>query len=495
MIGKNVTGFMNKFKNVGLTFDDILLIPHYADFLPSKTSLETKITRNIKLNIPFISAAMDTVTEAGMAIAMAKIGGMGIIHKNLTPEDQSKNVIMVKHYLNGLITDPITFKQNQRVRDIMEAKKVYDYSFNGFPIVDDDNNLKGIITARDFKFLKDKNCKIKDAMTKNVFSALHTTTINKAFEIMMKNRIGKLPIVKNGKLMGLYSFSDVKSIIEHMEPLYNRDKEHRLMVGAAIGPKDYERLEMLAKSDVDLIVIDTAHGHSKGIIEMVKYIKKKHSSLDVMAGNVGTEKAVKDLIKAGADSIKVGIGPGSICTTRVVTGVGVPQITAIYDCAKAAGSVPIVADGGIRNSGDVPKALAVGASCVMMGSVLAGTAESPGEKIIHEGRQYVIYRGMGSIEAMKAAAGSRERYAQNDIMDSDKLVPEGVEGLVPYAGSTEQVILQFSGGLRSSLGYNGSRNIRQLQEKTKMIRVTPAGVKEAHPHDVKIIKEAPNYRS
>ncbi|MDD5644647.1 MAG: IMP dehydrogenase [bacterium] len=496
MVGKFITEFMSKYRKAGLTFDDVSLVPQYADFLPSQTDLRTKAAKNITLNIPFISAAMDTVTEYKMAIEMAKLGGMGIIHKNLPPEEQAKNVAKVKHYLNGLIADPITFRENQKVKDIVEEKRKHGYSFNGFPIVDDNNNLKGIITARDLKFLKNKNCPIKDAMTKKVISAAHGVTINKAFELMIKNRIGKLPIVRNAKLVGLYSFSDVKSIIEHMEPLYNRDKKHRLRVGAAIGPRDYQRLELLCKNGADIIVVDTAHGHSKGVIEMTRHIKKKYPSLSVMAGNIGTEDAARDLIRAGADSIKVGIGPGSICTTRVVTGIGIPQITAVYSCAKAArGFVPVVSDGGIRNSGDVPKAIAAGASCVMMGSILAGTAESPGEKIIHEGRQYVVYRGMGSIEAMKSAAGSRERYAQQDILNSDKLVPEGVEGLVPFAGSVEQVLGQFTGGLRSSLGYNGCKTIKEFQRKARMIKITQAGVREAHPHDVKIIKEAPNYRT
>lgn len=496
MVGKFITEFMNKYKDTGLTFDDVSLVPQYADFLPSQSDLRTKVAKGITLNIPFISAAMDTVTEYRMAIEMAKMGGMGIIHKNLSPEEQAKNVERVKHYLNGLIADPITFRENQKVKDIVEEKKKHGYSFNGFPIVDDNDNLKGIITARDLKFLGNKNCRVKDAMTKKVISAPHNITINKAFEIMLKNRIGKLPIVKNSKLVGLYSFSDVKSIIEHMEPLYNRDKKHRLRVGAAIGPRDYQRLELLYENDVDVVVVDTAHGHSKGVIEMTRYIKKKYPSLSVMAGNIGTEDAARDLIRAGADSVKVGIGPGSICTTRVITGIGVPQITAVYNCARAAkGFVPVVSDGGIRNSGDVPKALAAGASCVMMGSTLAGTSESPGEKIIHEGRQYVVYRGMGSIEAMKTAAGSRERYAQYDVLNSDKLVPEGVEGLVPFAGSVEQVLSQFAGGLRSSLGYNGCRTIKDLQKKARMIKITQAGVREAHPHDVKIIKEAPNYRT
>jgi len=383
------------------------------------------------------------------------------------------------------------------VEEMLFEKERKKYSFSGFPIVDENGILLGIVTARDIKFLTDKNIKLKNVMTKNLITAPEKTPLLDAFKIMVKEKVGKLPTVdKKGKLKGLYSFHDVKTLIENIEPYYNRDKDHRLRVAAAIGPYDEERAAALASSGVDVFIVDTAHGHSKGVIETVKIIKKKYPEIDIIAGNVATAEGAKALADAGADAVKVGIGPGSICTTRVVAGVGIPQLTAVFEAASALkDSVPVIADGGIHQSGDVAKAIAVGASSVMMGSVLAGTQESPGEKIIHHGRRYVTYRGMGSLEAMKKAKGSRERYGQPDVDDDRKIVPQGIEGLVPYRGSVGEVIHQFTGGLRYSLGYAGARNIRQFQEKTKLVRITNAGLKEAHPHDIMMLKDAPNYTS
>jgi len=496
ILNHNVDKLMKEAGATALTFDDVTLLTQYADFLPSETSLETSLTRNIKLNIPFASAAMDTVTEAKMAIAMALLGGIGVIHRGLTPEKQAAHVAKVKHYLNGLINDPIVFNENQTVEEMLRIRAEKAYNFMGFPIVNDSGALTGIITARDIKFLEKTNVKLKNVMTKNIITAPASTSINQAFAIMTKRKVGKLPIVKRGKLVGLYSFTDVKNIIQGIDPLINRDKNHRLRAAAAIGPRDKNRVQLLVEENVDVLVIDTAHGHSKGVIDMVKWVKKKYPQVDVVAGNIATGAAAKDLMKAGADAVKVGVGPGSICTTRVITGVGIPQISAVYDAVKAVGnSIPIISDGGIRHSGDVPKALVAGASSVMMGSALAGTDESPGEKIIHQGRQFVVYRGMGSLGAMLSSESSRERYSQHDVKQTDKLVPEGIEGLVPYAGSVEGVVLQFIGGLRSSMGYNGAKTINELRTKGIMRRITAAGVTEAHPHDVRISKEAPNYRT
>ena len=486
-------------KNIGktaLTFDDVTLITQYADFLPSETSLKTCFTRNVNLNIPFASAAMDTVTEFRMAIAMAMLGGIGVVHRGLTPQQQAVHVAKVKHYLNGLISDPIIFNENQSVDDMLEVRAKKSYNFMGFPIVNDGGALTGIITSRDVKFLKKTNVKLKNVMTKNVITAPAATSINQAFAIMTDKKVGKLPIIKRGKLTGLYSYADVRNIIQGIDPLINRDKNHQLRVAAAIGPCDRERVELLVGEHVDVLVIDTAHGHSKGVIDMVKWVKKHYPNVDVVAGNVATGDGAKDLMKAGADAVKVGVGPGSICTTRVITGVGIPQISAVYDAVKAVNdTIPIISDGGIRHSGDVPKALVAGASSVMMGSALAGTDESPGEKIIHQGRQFVVYRGMGSLGAMLSSESSRERYSQHDIKQTDKLVPEGIEGLVPYAGTIEGVVQQFIGGLRSSMGYNGTKTINKLRQNGEFRRITAAGVAEAHPHDVRISKEAPNYRT
>jgi IMP dehydrogenase len=490
-----VDAFMARFPDEGLTFDDVSLITQYADFLPDDAAIGTRLTSRITMNIPFVSAAMDTVTEAEMAVAMALEGGIGIIHKNLTPKDQAKQVATVKHHLHGLIRDPIWFRSTDTLDFVQKRREEKGYKFGGFPILDESDRLAGILTTTDMRFAPARNTPVKDVMTNNVISAPADTNLESAYTIMRKHKIGKLPLVENGKLVGLYSYTDVSALVENAHPLYNRDGKYRLRVGAAVGPSDHKRAEMLAQSEVDVFVVDSAHGHSKGILEMIRWLATHFPAIDIIGGNVGTAEGALAIRDAGAHAVKVGIGPGSICTTRVVCGVGVPQVTAVYTAARALqGSIPVVADGGIRNSGDVPKALVAGADTVMLGSILAGTEESPGEKILHQGRQYVVYRGMGSIAAMREAIGSRERYGQASVRE-DELVPQGIEGIVPYAGNVHKVMTQFCGGLRSALGYCGCRTISDLQQRGRMVRVTDAGVREAHPHDVKIIKEAPNYRS
>lgn len=487
--------FMASFPFEALTFDDVTLLTQYADFLPNETDVTSRFSSHINVNIPFVSAAMDTVTEANMAIAMAMLGGIGIIHRNLTADQQAKIVSTVKHHLNGLITHPITFRVTDTLKTVSDTRKAKGYKFSGFPILDAQDNVVGILTAADIKFAKNPAAPIVDVMTKEVITAPRGTTLQQAYEIMMHNKIGKLPLVDNGKIAGLYSFADVRTLTHNVEPLYNRDAEYRLRVGAAISPNDYERVDTLAKNHIDAVVVDTAHGHSKGVLDMIRWAKKNHPHLDVIAGNIATAEAAVALRDAGADAVKVGIGPGSICTTRVVAGVGIPQIGAIYNCAHALeGSIPVIADGGIRHSGDVAKAIVAGADTVMMGSILAGTEESPGEKIIYQGRQYVMYRGMGSLSAMQTGQGSRQRYGQDNV-SSDELVPQGVEGMVPYAGTVQKVMTQFVGGLKLSLGYCGCRTLGDLQAGGKFIRITNAGVTEGHAHDVKVTKEAPNYRS
>lgn len=490
--------FMATFPFEGLTFDDISLVTQYADFLPHDADVTTRFSRNVKLNIPFVSAAMDTVTESAMAIAMARLGGIGVIHKNLSVERQAEEVRKVKYYLNGIIRTPVVFHPDQTVEEMMNEKRAKKYSFSGFPIVDDAGRLIGIITSRDIKFLTDYRIKIRDVMTREPVTAPDGASMLDAYKIMLERKVGKLPMVdRNGKLTGLYSFLDVKTLISKEEPDYNRDDRHQLRAAAAIGPYDEARIEALINAGVDVLVLDTAHGHSKGVIETLRMVKKTYGSrVDVVAGNIATAEAAKALADAGADGIKVGIGPGSICTTRVVAGVGVPQVTAVYEVSRSVPSdIPVIADGGIKQSGDVAKALAVGAACVMMGSALAGTLESTGETVLHQGRSYVIYRGMGSLEAMKTGKGSRERYGQDDVDDDSQLVPQGIEGMVPFRGPVAHVIYQFVGGLRYSFGYCGARTVKEFQEKAKMVRVTAAGLREAHPHDVTMLKDAPNYSS
>lgn len=487
--------FMQTFRHTALTYDDVSLITQYADFLPGDTSLQTRLTRNININIPYVSAAMDTVTEDHMAISMAMLGGIGIIHKNLPADKQAEAVRSVKHHLNGRIDQPVTFQVDDTLRTIEDSRTRNGYGFSGFPILDKDGTVVGIVTAADIKFARSPDAPISEIMSQKLVTASTDTSLEKAFQVMQTNKVGKLPLVENNKLVGLYSFSDVRSLIQNDQPMYNRDSRYRLRAGAAVGPGDYERVKQLASEEVDVIVVDTAHGHSKGVMDMVTWVKKNYPEIEVIGGNIASGEAAVALRDAGADAVKVGIGPGSICTTRVVAGVGVPQISAIYECAKALeDSIPVVADGGIKHSGDVAKAMVAGASTVMMGSILAGTEEGPGEKILYQGRQYVVYRGMGSMGAMKSGAGSRERYGQLDAAEDD-LVPQGIEGMVPYAGSCKRVMKQFSGGLQASLGYCGCRTIKELRNNGKFVRITMAGRSEAHPHDVQITKEAPNYRT
>ena len=495
-INSLVSAFMAQFPFEGLTFDDVTLVTRYADFLPDETSLTTRLTNRISLNMPFVSAAMDTVTESGMAVAMATLGGIGVIHKNLPPEIQAQHVRRVKHYLNGLIMKPVFFRTTDTLAYIRDYRNEHHLSFSGFPILDDKDRVVGIITSCDLKFAKKTATTVTEVMTKQVITAAQDTTLEQAYALMMERKIGKLPLVDTqGRLVGLYAFTDVHELVENVQPLYTRDSRYRLRVAAAVSAGDHERAEQLAQQEVDVIVVDSAHGHSKGILDMVSWLVKHYPDIDVVGGNVATAEGAVALRDAGAHAVKVGIGPGSICTTRVVCGVGIPQVTAVYKVAEALGdSIPVIADGGIRHSGDVPKALVAGADTVMLGSILAGTEESPGEKIIHEGRHYVIYRGMGSLAAMKEGKGSRQRYGQDNVTD-EELVPQGIEGIVPLAGSVKKIMTQFCGGLRSTLGYCGARTIAALKREATMYRVSSAGVREAHPHDVKIIKEAPNYRS
>ncbi|MBU1908706.1 MAG: IMP dehydrogenase [Verrucomicrobia bacterium] len=486
---------MAAFPHEGLTFDDVSLVTRFADFLPTETDLSSRFSVRIRLNMPFVSAAMDTVTEARMAIAMAMLGGMGIVHRNLSAEDQARIVRTVKHHLNGLITQPVTFRVTDTLRTVRETRQARGYAFSGFPILDDTDRLAGILTSADIKFARDPDAPVTDVMTQQVITAPPGTTLPQAYDIMQRERIGKLPLVENGKLTGLYSYTDVRTLIQNAEPQFNRDDQHRLRVGAAIAPGDRDRVSRLAEQQADAVVIDTAHGHSRAVLDMVRWVKNTHPALDVVAGNIATGEAARALLEAGADAVKVGIGPGSICTTRVVTGVGVPQMTAIYECARALeGRIPVIADGGIRHSGDVPKAIAAGADSVMMGSILAGTEEGPGEKILFQGRQYVGYRGMGSLAAMQAGQGSRKRYSQEHV-NPDDLVPQGIEGMVPYAGTVQKVMTQFCGGLRLAMGYVGCRSLKEMQEQAQFVRVTPAGAAEGHAHNVTITKEAPNYRT
>lgn len=482
----------HKFVKEGLTFDDVLLIPAKSEVLPKDVDLSVSLTDTLKLNVPIISAGMDTVTEAEMAIAMARQGGLGIIHKNMSIEEQAEQVDRVKRSENGVITDPFSLTPEHQVYDAEHL--MAKYRISGVPIVNnkEEQKLVGIITNRDLRFIEDYSIKIKDVMTKeNLITATVGTTIEEAGKILQKYRIEKLPLVdQSGVLKGLITIKDIEKVIEF--PNAAKDEQGRLLVGAAVGiTKDtMKRTEMLYKANVDVIVVDTAHGHSKGVIEVVKQIKELYPDLNLIAGNVATAEATKELFEAGADVVKVGIGPGSICTTRVVAGVGVPQITAIYDCASVARKMgkAIIADEGIKYSGDIVKALAAGGHAVMLGSLLAGTSESPGETEIFQGRRFKVYRGMGSIAAMEK--GSSDRYFQED---NKKLVPEGIEGRVPYKGPLAETIYQLVGGIRSGMGYTGAKTLKDLRENAQFIRMSGAGLRESHPHDVQITKEAPNY--
>jgi len=482
----------NKFVKEGLTFDDVLLIPAKSEVLPKDVHLGTALTETLKLNIPIISAGMDTVTEAAMAIAIARQGGLGIIHKNMSIEQQAEMVDQVKRSENGVITDPFFLTPEHQVYDAEHLMSKYRIS--GVPIVNnnEEQKLVGIITNRDLRFIEDYSIKIDEVMTKeNLITAPVGTTVEEAGRILQKHKIEKLPLVdEKGVLKGLITIKDIEKVIEF--PNAAKDHQGRLLVGAAVGvTKDVmKRVEMLVKSNVDCIVVDTAHGHSKGVLDTVRLIRKEFPKLNIIAGNVATAEGTRELFEAGADVVKVGIGPGSICTTRVVAGVGVPQITAIYDCATEARKhgKAIIADGGIKYSGDIVKALAAGGHAVMLGSLLAGTSESPGETEIYQGRRFKVYRGMGSIGAMEK--GSKDRYFQEE---NKKFVPEGIEGRVPYKGPLADTIYQLVGGIRSGMGYCGAKNLEELREHSQFIRMTGAGLRESHPHDIQITKEAPNY--
>lgn len=481
---------MGKFTKEGLTFDDVLLIPGKSEILPRDVSTKTRLTRNISLNIPILSAGMDTVTESKMAIAMARKGGIGIIHKNMSIERQAEEVDRVKRSESGVIVDPFYLHPDNFIYEAEELMSKYRIS--GVPIVDQDLKLVGILTNRDLRFVKDYGWKIKEVMTyENLVTAPVGTTLEQAQEILQKHKIEKLPLVDERHILkGLITIKDIEKAEQY--PNAAKDDRSRLLVGAAVGVAgDTEaRVEALIKAGVDVLVVDTAHGHSLGVLQSVEQIKLKYPQIDLIAGNVATAEAVKHLVAAGVDAVKIGIGPGSICTTRVVAGVGVPQITAIFDCANEAQKheIPIIADGGIKYSGDIAKAIAAGADTVMLGSLLAGTEEAPGDLEIFKGRSYKVYRGMGSIGAMKE--GSKDRYFQED---AKKLVPEGIEGRVPYKGSVSDTIYQLIGGLRAGMGYCGTPSIADLKTKAQFIKITAAGLRESHPHDVTITKEAPNY--
>lgn len=495
MVNANIAEFMESFPHEALTFNDVSMEVYYADFLPGEARCTSQFSRNITVNLPFISAAMDTVTEHKMAIAMAKLGGMGVIHKNLTPARQAEEAAAVKHYLNGMIEKPVTFQKGQKVYEIIAERESKDYKFSGFPIVDENGKLCGIFTQRDQKFITNYDIPVEEAMTKTPVIAPKGTDMKTALKIMLEHRVGKLPLVdEDGRLAGLYSLQDVRTLLDKMEPNYNRDAQHRLRVAAAVGIFDAERIEALVRVGTDALIVDSAHGHSKNVMETVREIKRQYPQVDVVAGNVCTEEGARAMLECGADAVKVGIGPGSICTTRVVAGVGIPQLTAIYNAYKGVGDeIPIIADGGIAHSGDIAKALAVGARTVMMGSALAGTEECPGERILHQGRTYVIYRGMGSLDAMRKGKGSRERYGVSAETSESRLVPQGIEGMIPFRGPVGDVVNQYAGGLKFSLGYLGARTIPELQQHARFWRVSSAGLQEAHPHNVIMQKDAPNY--
>jgi len=476
-----------------LTYDDVLLVPAKSGVLPREVNVRTSLTRSIELNIPLLSAAMDTVTESEMAIAIAREGGVGILHKNMAIVRQAEEVDRVKRSESGMILDPITVRADQKVRDVVALMNKYKIS--GIPVVDGSNRLIGIITNRDLRFEPDENQSVADIMTReNLVTAPMGTKLEQAERILQKHKVEKLPVVdKHGVLKGLITFKDIQKKRRHPDAC--KDQHGRLRVGAAVGvtADTIDRVKALIRVDVDLVVIDTAHGHSHGVMEMVRRVRKEFPSLELMAGNVGTAEAARDLIRSGADAIKVGIGPGSICTTRVVAGVGVPQLTAILECAKVASKarIPLIADGGIKQTGDIAKALAAGADAVMIGGLFAGVEESPGDKVLYEGRSYKVYRGMGSLEAMKQ--GSRDRYFQDAEDDLQKLVPEGIEGRVPYKGPLGDTVYQMVGGLRAAMGYCGARTVAELKANAHFVRMSDAGLRESHPHDISITKEAPNY--
>ena len=476
----------------GITFDDVLLIPAYSEVLPREVSLGTKFSRNIDLKIPFVTAAMDTVTEAPMAIAIAREGGIGVIHKNMSIEEQARQVAIVKRAENGMIYDPVTINPWKTVKDALDIMS--EYHIGGIPVVDKEGLLVGIVTNRDLRCQSDLDRKIQDVMTKDNLIVTHQQAdLQAASQILLEHKIEKLPVVDDdNKLIGLITYKDITKAKD--KPMACKDKKGRLRVAAGVGvtADTFQRMEALVKAGVDAIIIDTAHGHSKGVIEKVREAKAAFPDVDIVVGNIATGEAAKALVEAGADAVKVGIGPGSICTTRIVAGVGVPQLSAVYDVAKAleGTDVPLIADGGLRYSGDIVKALAAGGFSVMIGSLVAGTEEAPGETILFNGRKFKSYRGMGSLEAMEK--GSADRYFQGGVKETKKLVPEGIAGRVPYKGTVQEVIYQLVGGLRSGMGYCGARNIEALHD-AKFTRITAAGMSESHPHEVIITSEAPNY--
>jgi IMP dehydrogenase len=480
-----------KFQGEGLTYDDVLLIPSYSDILPRDVDVSTLLTGRIRLNIPIVTAAMDTVTESTMAIAIAQEGGIGVLHKNMSIEEQAIQVRKVKRAENGMILDPVTIDRSGVVGDALMLMK--EYNIGGIPVTDHKQKLVGIVTNRDLRFERDLTRPISQVMTKKVVTTTEFTDFSKAEEILQQHKIEKLPVVdKDYKLVGLITYKDIIKIKER--PNACKDSRGRLRVAGAIGVASdtMDRVAALVREDVDAIVIDTAHGHTKGVMDMAKRVRKSFPEINLIVGNIGTAEAARDMAKIGVDAVKVGIGPGSICTTRVIAGIGIPQLSAIYEVATAlkGSGIPAIADGGIRYTGDIVKAIAAGAHSIMAGSLFAGVDESPGETIIFEGRKYKTYRGMGSIEAMQR--GSKDRYFQDVEDDIRKLVPEGIVGRVPYKGSLSEVIYQMVGGLRSGMGYTGSRTIEELQ-KAKFLKITAAGVTESHPHDVTITHEAPNY--
>ena len=476
----------------GITFDDVLLVPDYSEVLPREVSLTTKFSRNIELKIPFVTAAMDTVTEAPMAIAIAREGGIGVIHKNMSIEEQARQVAIVKRAENGMIYDPVTIMRGKTVKDALDM--MAEYHIGGIPVVDKDSKLVGIVTNRDLRFQTDMSRKIDEVMTKENLVVTHQKAdLESASKILLEHKIEKLPVVDDdNRLIGLITYKDITKAAD--KPMACKDSKGRLRVAAGVGvtADTFQRMEALVMAGVDAIVIDTAHGHSKGVIEKVREAKQAFPDVDIVVGNIATGEAAKMLVEAGADAVKVGIGPGSICTTRVVAGVGVPQLSAIYDVAKAieGTGIPLIADGGLRYSGDVVKALAAGGNCVMMGSLVAGTEEAPGETILYNGRKFKAYRGMGSLEAMEK--GSADRYFQGGVKETKKLVPEGIAGRVPFKGTVQEVIYQMVGGLRSGMGYCGAPTIDALHN-AKFVRITNAGMLESHPHEVIITSEAPNY--
>ena len=488
-----MTTHNNKIVGEGLTYDDVLLVPAYSEILPREVSIKTKFTKNITINIPIISAAMDTVTESDMAIAIAREGGIGVLHKNMTIEAQANEVRKVKRSESGMIIDPITLPKEATVADAKQSMK--EHGIGGIPVIDSNGLLIGIVTNRDLRFEKNNSRKISEVMTsENLVTTTQGTSLKEAEGILQENKIEKLPVVdKDNKLVGLITFRDITKVT--LKPNANKDEFGRLRVAAALGVTAdvVERTEALVNAGVDAVIIDTAHGHTKGVVDVLQSVKAKFPELDVIVGNIATGEAAKYLVEAGADGIKVGIGPGSICTTRVVAGVGYPQFSAVLEVAAAikGSGIPVIADGGIRFTGDIPKAIAAGADCVMLGSLLAGTKESPGETILLQGRKFKSYRGMGSVEAMKQ--GSKDRYFQDVEDDLKKLVPEGIVGRVPYKGELQESIHQFVGGLRAGMGYCGSKDIETLKDMGRFVKITASGINESHPHDVTITKEAPNY--